>query len=289
MTMSKLDLVLIRAALRDEHITLVADIQKEQGKLHIYTEANPDTLDLTDEWLHEGKFRPHWIVPEEAQQYISSASCAITDILLPRLAAGGWAFESYRPDRLIKPVLESLHHFLLTRLSEPEAHLALYNVTDPLNVSPDSIPKGYVQLCGGRLVQLRSNARRPPHIRHLHKYLDTPLQEHKRFHFRDKKGFLGLEAASLFEFLQILTNLPIAILEYHRARGAFANLAEDALGDGVLATHLSVSSPIGNWLIRHYVRLFCNACLPNTPSYTHCIDGIGYMDNQLRKYLQYIH
>jgi hydroxymethylpyrimidine pyrophosphatase-like HAD family hydrolase len=188
--------------------------------------------------LKERKFRPHWIVLEEAQQYISSANCAITDILLPRLAAGGWAFVSYRPDRLAKPVLESLHHFLLTRLSEPEALLALRNITDVLNVSPDSIPKGYVWLCGDQLVQLRSSARRLPHIRHLHKYLDTPLQEHKRFHFRDKKGILGLEAASLFEFLQILPNLPIASLEYHQARGDFANWAEDALGDGVLATHL---------------------------------------------------
>jgi len=188
--------------------------------------------------LKERNFRPHWIVLEEAQQFLSPSGSLIADFLLPMLVTGGWAFVSYRPDRLANPVLQSLNHIVLTRLSEPEAIQALQRVTNVLKLSPDAIPRGYVWFCGNQVVRLRSSARRVPHIRHLHKYLDTPLPEHKRFYFHDKNGFLALEAASLFEFLQVIPALPIASLEYHQARGDFARWAEDALGDSVLSTHL---------------------------------------------------
>ena len=104
--------------------------------------------------------------------------------------------------------------------------------------SPANISWGYAWLCGQRLVRMRPNARRIPHIRHLYKYLDKPLPAHKRFHFRDEQDFLGLEAASLFEFLQILPNLPMKSLAYHQARDDFAKWADGTLGDEELAAHL---------------------------------------------------
>jgi hypothetical protein len=88
------------------------------------------------------------------------------------------------------------------------------------------------------MVRLLLNARRVPHIRHLYKYLDNPLPKHKRFYFRDELGYLGLEAASLFEWLQLLPDLPITSLLYHETRNDFAAWVEDTLGDGELATHL---------------------------------------------------
>jgi hypothetical protein len=88
------------------------------------------------------------------------------------------------------------------------------------------------------LVRLHPNARRIPHIRHLYKYLDKPLPAHKRFYFRDEHDFLSLEAASLFEFLQILSSLPLKSLAYHQKRDDFAKWAEGALGDSELAAHL---------------------------------------------------
>ena len=88
------------------------------------------------------------------------------------------------------------------------------------------------------MVRLRPNARRVPHIRHLYKYLDTPLPKHKRFYFRNDQGFLHVEAASLFEFLQCLRHLPIESLAYHHARGDFVAWVSRALGDGILADHL---------------------------------------------------
>ena len=51
--MSKLDLTSIRKTLIDEQATLAADIENEQNKLHLYTETNPDAIDLADKRLHQ--------------------------------------------------------------------------------------------------------------------------------------------------------------------------------------------------------------------------------------------
>lgn len=185
------------------------------------------------------KYRPHWIVLEEAQHFLPPTESAVWAALRPMLAGGGWAFVSYRPDRLVSQVLAGLDQCIFTRLSEAEAARALRETTKcSLEASLGDIPRGYAWLCGQQVVRLRPNTRRVPHIRHLYKYLDTPLPKHKRFFFRDDRGFLDVEAASLFEFLQCLRRLPIASLAYHQERGDFARWVGTALGDGILADHL---------------------------------------------------
>ena len=184
------------------------------------------------------KFRPHWIVLEEAQYFLPPDGNSLSHILLSMLADGGWAFVSFRPDRLASPVLAALDRCLVTRLSEPEAVRTLCHWFSGIEELPANIPHGHAWLCGERLVRLRSNTRRVPHVRHLHKYLDAPLPPHKRFSFRDERGFLGLEAASLYELLHCLPNLPLESLAYHQARGDFTAWAESALGDGILAARL---------------------------------------------------
>lgn len=189
--------------------------------------------------LKDRKFRPHWIVLEEAQHFLPPKGNAVSATLRPMLTGGGWAFVSYRPDRLASQILAALDQCILTRLGEPEAVQALRQTTNCiLEASLPDIPRGCAWLCGQRMVRLRPNARRVPHIRHLHKYLDTPLPKHKRFYFRNDQGFLHVEAASLFEFLQCLRNLPIESLAYHHARGDFVAWVSRALGDGILADHL---------------------------------------------------
>jgi hypothetical protein len=97
---------------------------------------------------------------------------------------------------------------------------------------------GSVWLCGQQLVRLRTTGRRVLHIRHLYKYLDVPLPKQKRFYFRTDKGYLGTEAASLFEFKELLPRLPLASLEYHQTRGDFTRWIREALGDETLAAQL---------------------------------------------------
>lgn len=191
--------------------------------------------------LRERKYRPHWIVLEEAQQFLLPGGSDVTTVILPHLDDGGWAFVSYRPDRLDPQVLSRLHHCLLTRLTEPEAvrvMLAHCKNCGVNETAPDTIPVGSALLCGGPVVRLRPAMRRVPHIRHRYKYLDIPLPPGKRFWFRNAEGAVGVEAASLYEFLHLLPTLPIASLEYHDRRQDFIRWAEEALGDEGFAARL---------------------------------------------------
>ncbi len=190
--------------------------------------------------VRERRYRPHWIVLDEAQQFLFSGG-EVTGAVLPLLAVGGWAFVSYRPDRLGTPVLEALHHCLFTRVSDPEMVRALREHCSLCGLSEtrlDEIPLGHALLCSGQMVRMRPAIRRVPHIRHFYKYLDTPLPAEKRFWFRDEHGGIGQEAASLYEFLQLIPLLPIGSLEYHDRRQDFARWAEGTLGDGTLAARL---------------------------------------------------
>lgn len=190
--------------------------------------------------VRERKFRPHWIVLDEAQEFLSEGS-EVTALLRPMLEAGGWAFVSYRPDRLSESVLTSLHQCLLTRLTDSQigqflrTHCALCRFPEP---GFEQIPMGSALLCGGEIVRMRPAIRRVPHIRHLYKYLDAPLPPGKRFAFRTEHGHLGVEAASLYEFARLIPTLPVESLEYHDRREDFVKWADWTLGDGGLAARL---------------------------------------------------
>lgn len=189
--------------------------------------------------LRHHHYRPHWIVLEEAQAYLPQEGSPVTTALLPLLNEGGWAFVTYRPDQLAAEVRQSLQTCLITRLRDADM------LTTPISAAPLPTAKelaatrvGSVWLCGDRLVRLRAAGRRVPHIRHFYKYLDTPLPRHKRFYFRTEADYLGIEAASLFEFKELLPTLPAATLDYHQARGDFAKWVRRALGDDILAGHI---------------------------------------------------
>jgi hypothetical protein len=190
--------------------------------------------------VRDRKFRPHWIVLDEAQEFLFEGS-EVTALLRPLLETGGWAFVSYRPDRLSESVLTSLHHLLLTRLTDRQigdclrTHCAVCSLK---GASLDQIPMGSALLCGGEIVRMRPAIRHVPHVRHLYKYLDVPLPPGKRFSFRTEKGHLGIEAASLYELSRLIPTLPLESLEYHDRREDFVKWADWTLGDGGLAARL---------------------------------------------------
>ena len=191
--------------------------------------------------LRERKYRPHWIVLDEAQQLLPFNGGEVAAAVVPLLENGGWAFVSYRPDRLDPIVLRSVHHCLTTRLVEPEAVRAVQEHCGECgtrDVNFAEIPQGEILLCGGQVVRLRPAPRRVPHIRHFYKYLDVPLPPGKRFWFRDAEGGVGQEAASLYEFLRLIPTVSLASLEYHDRREDFVRWTEGTLGDAELAARL---------------------------------------------------
>jgi hypothetical protein len=189
--------------------------------------------------LKEHKFRPHWIVLEEAQHFLPPAGNRISNALQPLLSSGGCALVSYRPDRLTDSVLRALDLCLITRLSDAEVVQAVAQVHDiPSAEALADTPQGYVWLCDHGRVRLRPASRRVSHVRHLYKYLDIPLPQQKRFHFRTTQGYLGHEVAGLFEFKEALARVPIESLTYHHERSDFAAWVTGSLHDEILANHL---------------------------------------------------
>jgi len=148
---------------------------------------------------------------------------------------------SYRPNRLSGSVLVSLHHLLLTRITDNAIgdFLRTHRTTCNLEgTSLDQTPMGSALLCGGEVVRMRPAIRRVPHVRHLYKYLDIPLPPGKRFVFRTEKSLVGIEAASLYELCRLIPTLPLESLEYHDRQDDFVKWAESTLGDAGLASRL---------------------------------------------------
>jgi hypothetical protein len=190
--------------------------------------------------VRERKFRPHWVVLDEAQEFLFEGS-EITALIRPVLDVGGWAFVSYRPDRLSESILTSLHHLLLTRITDRTIGDCLRShctACGLMGAKLDQVPMGSALLCGGDVVRMRPAIRRVPHVRHLYKYLDIPLPPGKRFVFRTEKGYVGIEAASLYELSRLIPAVPVESLEYHDRREDFVKWAESTLGDAGLASSL---------------------------------------------------
>jgi hypothetical protein len=135
--------------------------------------------------------------------------------------------------------MNTLKQYAITPMTEAGPQQSVrqaFNI--PEGISLADIPPQHMLITGERLVKMRSSSRRIEHIRHLYKYLDMPLPRHKRFYFWDDNGYIGLEAASLFEFKEILATLPLSSLLYHQRRGDFATWVRTSLGDVTLAIQI---------------------------------------------------
>jgi len=192
--------------------------------------------------LRMRRFRPHWILLEEAQHVLRRDGNDVEPAVQALMAEGGVAIVSYCPDRLPGVVLRTLDHLLLAPLSDPNAVASLrLEATGLVDDGPIDIPSGRILLCDHHrrvVVRPRRLGRRSPHVRHLHKYLHEPLPPHKRFHFRVDAGPTGIEAASLVEFLGCLRTVADDSLAYHARRGDFSTWAAQSLGDQLLASRL---------------------------------------------------
>lgn len=195
--------------------------------------------------------RPHYFLIDEIQSFCPPEGGELTDLLLDAMRWGGFGLVSYRPSLVARALLERLDHLLLTRLGLPAEietvapWLQRLRGSDEALEALPTLPRGAAFLCtglrpkgaGGRpaTVRFQVGGRAVPHIRHLHKYLRTPLPEPKRFYFRTREGKPLGTAASLWEFRERIAGLPSGPLHYHLARGDFAAWIQGALHDEELA------------------------------------------------------
>jgi len=200
--------------------------------------------------------RPHWTLIDEAQYFCPPEGGELTDLLLEGLQEGlSVGLVSYRPSQLSPLVIGKLDDCLLTRLSSPDEIKALAPYLGKseenryLNTQLASLPVGQAYLVSNVYKPLTADLRSPirfqvgpravPHIRHLQKYLRAPLPASKRFYFSAPNGSnLGPTAASLWEFREMLSAIPLESLRYHQERGDFEQWILNVMGDGELARQL---------------------------------------------------
>jgi hydroxymethylpyrimidine pyrophosphatase-like HAD family hydrolase len=156
---------------------------------------------------------PHWLVLEEAQNL---HWCRTTDNG-HRDGFGQWGLclVSYRPEQIAPE--------LLTRM-EWRVHLSTGG-RSALLTPPQGAP-----------YPLRLGRRATRHVRHWHKYVDSPLPEQRRFFFHPTDHSPAPVAANLREFVTALSTVPDEVIAFHAGRGDFSRWLGGVYRDHVLAS-----------------------------------------------------
>jgi hypothetical protein len=90
----------------------------------------------------------------------------------------------------------------------------------------------------GKLCRFYVAPRLTAHVRHEHKYLDTPLPEAKTFVFVHKGKPTGRRAHTLKEFTAILAVSPSEIIDGHLRAGDFSRWIGGVFRDNALASQI---------------------------------------------------
>jgi len=89
-----------------------------------------------------------------------------------------------------------------------------------------------------RLRSFRIASRLTSHIRHRHKYLDTPVSPKKAFVFSSQGGLAGRCANSLAEFITLVSACSSEVLKNHMRRHDFSRWIRDVFRDIPLASQV---------------------------------------------------
>lgn len=230
----------IEHALRYHDASLVLDLS------HMPVERKPAFVKEVLVHLAELRRRtgyPHRIVVDEAHTFLRDPEA--TRVLDLQLA--GYTLVTYRASELDPAVIASLEAVVVSRQSDPheaEALRAAFGEGIGAEEWSQSLRElrmdeamllPHCQESGGESVRFTLAPRLTRHVRHRHKYLDTPLRPGMGFVFT-RKGRPNLGTArTLRELMFLLRRASTSDLEEHLRRGDFSRWVEDVLGDMALA------------------------------------------------------
>jgi hypothetical protein len=130
---------------------------------------------------------------------------------------GGYCYVTYQPESVCAAALASIDLTLTPLIRDPSAAprpaRALYRPS------------------GGSEITFEVDARITPHVRHRHKYADTPLPIRHRFAFRDQNGRVICSASTLQDFEQLLRFVPAETVQHHALNGDFSRWTFNVLED----------------------------------------------------------
>lgn len=198
---------------------------------------------------------PHWFLLDEAHYFCQWGGDSLSELIMENARAGGFAFITYQVEGLPEALLNSIDHWIITKLQHEQETQHVQNILrkqgQPVapSIQFEDIPKRQFYLSIGNvnqqeppqsgIVSLEQTKRSIPHVRHLHKYLIAPLPSKKQFYFHTEHGEAAIKpAASLWEFSQILPLLPIDTIRYHLERKDFERWLKDIIKNDELAHQL---------------------------------------------------
>jgi hypothetical protein len=212
-----------------------------------------DRIRFVDEFLtvlrglRTRRGRPHFILVDEVQLFCPSHDVRLIDLLLDSMQWGGFTIVSYRLSLIPPRLLNALEGLLLTRLRLPEELSTLQPHLDRLRggeirTGLPNLPQGYAYLLHNPehgnssveegAIKFRVGLRSIPHVRHLYKYLRSPVPAWKAFHFHTPAGSsLDWTAGNLWEFRNALAEAPVESIAYHLYRGDFEHWLGEVIHD----------------------------------------------------------
>jgi hydroxymethylpyrimidine pyrophosphatase-like HAD family hydrolase len=158
--------------------------------------------------------RPHWVVIDEAHGALGGDGSIIDRI---RLHGGGYCYVTYLPECLNPATLAGMD---LTLSPIPPA-TAGHGEPALVRYRPRDAPESTCHL----------DRRITPHVRHRHKYADTPLPSQRRFAFREPTGAIISAPGTMQEFEQQLRQVAASSVQHHALNRDFSRWAFDVLQD----------------------------------------------------------
>lgn len=206
---------------------------------------------------------PHWFLVDEAHYFCHTEGEHLSDLFAESAKAGGFAFVTYQASVLSKSLLQSIDHWMFSKIDHKAEIKYLrsnmdYRVRTCENLNKlGGLTAKQFYLCLGEtaqlappasgIIQLDSISRETTHVRHLHKYLLAPLPSDKQFYFHPQEQDTDVRpAASLWEFRQALPKLSIKTIKFHLQRNDFERWMTDVIHDDELARqiHKLASRPV---------------------------------------------
>lgn len=176
--------------------------------------------------------RPHWIVVDEAHQYLGKGG-RLRSIFEP--TAGSYCLVTYRPEDLCPEVLAAAD--VVISVSPPVDQLVGAGA-----LPAASLPKAVV----GQATLVRSDVAAPPetftvrprstaHQRHERKYSRVLMVPGKGFRFKPDHSVALPEARTIDQFRSCLQQITLEVFGYHLDRQDFARWLAESVQDRKLA------------------------------------------------------
>jgi hypothetical protein len=248
-------------ALRYPDLSAVLDLSRlsHEEKVHYLRQVLPMIAEL-----RRTSGQPHWILVDEAHYFLDREEhrSAVDSNL------GAYLFVTYRVSNLPSNLLKTIESLIVTQITDPrEAHRLSSMLGQTEHDSEWEIvlknlgikEAALLPTVGLPATSLRKfvvAGRLTPHVRHRSKYLEVPMAEWHGFVFTRKGQPIGKTALTLKEFVSMLGQVPVAVLEGHARRGDFSRWIGGVLGDHPLARDIQ---KVEKAFVRGETSLLCES------------------------------